>query len=221
MGVDTDAFRRDHPYIPRASDTPLRLFSCARLNLVKGHQDLMQAVRIMIDGGQPVTLDIAGEDDLGGTGYRRVLEALITELGLGDHVRLLGAISAEAVRSHLLKAHVFVLASWKEPLGVAYMEAMSCGVPTVGTDAGGVPELITDGKDGILVPPKNPEALARALLALACDPEHAQRIAQAGRARVVEAFDSSMGARMLIDEIWPDVPIKASAGMSKAASSQV
>lgn len=80
-----------------------------------------------------------------------------------------------------------------------------------GTDAGGVPELITHGKDGILVPPKNPEALAQALLALACDPEHAQRIAQAGRVRVVEAFDASRGARMLIDEIWPDVPIKAGA----------
>ena len=203
MGVDTDAFRRDTPYVPPATGEALRLFSCGRLNMVKGHQDLMQAVRIMLDLGQPVTLDIAGEDDAGGTGYRAVLEALIKELGLQDHVHLLGAISAEAVRNHLTAAHAFVLASWAEPLGVAYMEAMSCEVPTIGTAAGGVPELITDGQDGILVPPKNPEALATALLQLAADPALANRLSQAGRARVVAGFDSSRGADMLIREIWP------------------
>lgn len=203
MGVDTDAFRRDTPYVPPAAGEALRLFSCGRLNVVKGHQDLMQAVRLMLDRGQPVTLDIAGEDDAGGTGYRAVLEALIKELGLQDHVHLLGAISAEAVRNHLTAAHAFVLASWAEPLGVAYMEAMSCEVPTIGTAAGGVPELITNGRDGILVPPQNPEALATALLQLAADPALATRLSQAGRARVVAGFDSSRGADMLIREIWP------------------
>jgi glycosyltransferase involved in cell wall biosynthesis len=107
------------------------------------------------------------------------------------------------VRNHLTAAHAFVLASWAEPLGVAYMEAMSCEVPTIGTAAGGVPELITDGQDGILVPPKNPEALATALLQLAADPALANRLSQAGRARVVAGFDSSRGADMLIREIWP------------------
>lgn len=204
MGVDTDAFRRDTPYLPPAPGAALRLFSCGRLNRVKGHQDLMQAVRLMLDQGQPVTLDIAGEDDAGGTGYRAELEALIVKLGLQDHVTLLGAISAEAVRNHLTAAHAFVLASWAEPLGVAYMEAMSCEVPAIGTDAGGVPELITDGQDGILVPPQDPQALATALLRLAADPDMAMRLSQAGRARVVAAFDSSRGAEMLIREIWPE-----------------
>lgn len=204
MGVDTDAFRRDTPYLPPAPGAALRLFSCGRLNRVKGHQDLMQAVRLMLDQGQPVTLDIAGEDDAGGTGYRAELEALIVKLGLQDHVTLLGAISAEAVRNHLTAAHAFVLASWAEPLGVAYMEAMSCEVPAIGTDAGGVPELITDGQDGMLVPPQDPQALATALLRLAADPDMAMRLSQAGRARVVAAFDSSRGAEMLIREIWPE-----------------
>ncbi|MDX5411566.1 MAG: glycosyltransferase, partial [Rhodobacterales bacterium] len=204
MGVDTDAFRRDTPYVPSAPGEALRLFSCGRLNMVKGHQDLMQAVRLMLDQGQPVTLEIAGEDDAGGTGYRAELEALIVKLGLQDHVTLLGAISAEAVRNHLTAAYAFVLASWAEPLGVAYMEAMSCEVPTIGTDAGGVPELITDGQDGILVPPQDPQALAAALLRLAADPALAMRLSQAGRARVVAAFDSSRGADMLIREIWPE-----------------
>jgi glycosyltransferase involved in cell wall biosynthesis len=158
----------------------------------------------MIDGGQSAKLEIAGEDDAGGTGFRAELEKRILELGLEDHVTLLGAISAEAVRDKLMSSHAFVLASWSEPLGVAYMEAMSCEVPTIGTDAGGVPELITNGEDGLLVPPKSPEALAEALIKLAKDPDMAASLAKSGRARVVADFDSSRGAEMLIREIWPD-----------------
>lgn len=202
MGVDTSAFRRDAPYVPPVPGEPLRVFSCGRLNVVKGHQDVMQAVRLMIDRGLPVHLEIAGEDDAGGGGFHKELDTRIVELGLEDHVTLLGAISAEAVRDKLMSSHVFVLASWSEPLGVAYMEAMSCEVPTIGTDAGGVPELITSGEDGILVPPKDPEALAEALMQLAADPEKAQSLAKTGRARVVADFDSSRGADMLVREIW-------------------
>jgi glycosyltransferase involved in cell wall biosynthesis len=83
------------------------------------------------------------------------------------------------------------------------MEAMSCEVPTIGTNAGGVPELITSGEDGLLVPPKDPDALAETLMRLAADPDMAKSIAQAGRARVVAQFDSSRGADMLAREIWP------------------
>ena len=204
MGVDTESFRRETPYVPPQAGEPIRIFSCGRLNVVKGHQELMQAVRLMIDGGQSAKLEIAGEDDAGGTGFRAELEKRILELGLEDHVTLLGAISAEEVRDKLMSSHAFVLASWSEPLGVAYMEAMSCEVPTIGTDAGGVPELITNGEDGLLVPPKSPEALAEALIKLAKDPDMAASLAKSGRARVVADFDSSRGAEMLIREIWPD-----------------
>ncbi len=202
MGVDTSAFCRDTPYVPPVPGELLRVFSCGRLNVVKGHQDLMQAVRLMIDQGQSVHLEIAGEDDEGGGGFHKELDQRIVDLGLEDHVTLLGAISAEAVRDKLMSSHVFVLASWSEPLGVAYMEAMSCEVPTIGTNAGGVPELITSGEDGILVPPKDPESLAAALMQLATNPDKALSLARTGRARVVADFDSTRGADMLIREIW-------------------
>ena len=201
MGVDTDVLARVAPYVPPQPGAPLRLFSCGRLHIVKGHQDLMAAVRLLLDQGQPVTLDIAGEDDAGGTGYRRVLEARIAELRLRDHVRLLGAIDADTVKQHLLDAHAFVLASWHEPLGVALMEAMSCAVPTIGTAAGGVAELITDGVDGILVPPRDPALLAEAILSLGRDPARAIALGIAGRARVVSAFHAGLGAQTLIREI--------------------
>ncbi|KMK65638.1 exopolysaccharide biosynthesis GT4 family glycosyltransferase EpsE [Puniceibacterium sp. IMCC21224] len=201
MGVDTDILHRDTPYQPAPHGTPMRLFSCARLNVVKGHQDLMTAVRLLLDQGVDVRLEIAGEDDAGGAGYRKVLEAELKRLHLRDHVKLLGAIDASAVRQKLLNAHVFVLASWHEPLGVAYMEAMACGVPTIGTDAGGVRELITDGRTGRLVPPKDPQTLAHAIRDLVHDSDLAVQLAAAGRAHVVAHFRSALGAETLVSEI--------------------
>lgn len=204
MGVDTDWLAREAPYVPPGRDTEVRLFSCARLNLVKGHEDLLASVRILRDGGRHITLRIAGEDDDGGSGYRHVLENRIRELGLGDVVTLLGAIDADAVRAELLSAHIFVLASYGEPLGVAYMEAMSCEVPTIGTNAGGVPELITDGQDGRLVPPRDPDHLAAAIAEIADTPELAARLARQGRTRIVEGFGAGMGAETLIRGAFGD-----------------
>ena len=198
MGVDTEDFKRDTPYLPPAPGAPLRLFSCGRLHRVKGHQDLLSALRLLLDRGIDVQLDIAGEDDAGGTGYRAELQAHLEALGLGAHARLLGAISGAEVRRHLLAADVFVLASWHEPLGVAYMEAMACGVPTIGTDAGGVRELIDPGESGLLVSPKSPQVLAEAIATLADDPALCARLSEAGRARVVQDFRSSQGAETLI-----------------------
>jgi len=198
MGVDTEELDRLSAYVPPQPGRTLRLFSCARLNIVKGHQDLMEAVRLLTDRGLDVTLEIAGEDDEGGSGFRSKLEAKISELGLENKITLLGAISADAVRGKLLEADIFVLASWHEPLGVAYMEAMSCGVPTIGTDSGGVPELIRHEKDGLLVPPKNPPALADAIGTLAADPEKLVRLSSAGRARIETSFSSREGAITLV-----------------------
>ncbi|MCV2893394.1 exopolysaccharide biosynthesis GT4 family glycosyltransferase EpsE [Lentibacter sp. XHP0401] len=198
MGVDTDELTRTTPYEAPVEGGPLRLFSCGRLNIVKGHQDVMEAVKLLRDRGIDAKLEIAGQDDDGGAGYYGVLAAKIKELGLEAHVTLLGAIDAEAVQEKLLAAHIFVLASWHEPLGVAYMEAMSCAVPTVGTDAGGVPELITHDENGVLVPPKDPEALADMLASLAATPERLMALSVAGRKTIVEGFSSRKGAQTLV-----------------------
>ncbi|MDM9619248.1 exopolysaccharide biosynthesis GT4 family glycosyltransferase EpsE [Rhizobium sp. S96] len=201
MGVDTDSFARTSAYRPAALGERVMIFSCGRLNAAKGHQDLLQAVRQLVNEGMDVGLEIAGEDDVGGQGFRAVIEATIRDLQLTDRVKLLGAVNEAEVRRRLMEAHIFALASWQEPLGVAYMEAMSCEVPTIGTDAGGVRELITDGEDGILVPPRDPVALAGAIRTLVEQPELAKKISLAGRERVVAAFRSSLGAETLIAEI--------------------
>lgn len=198
MGVDTDVLSRQTPYQPPKPDEPLRIFSCARLNIVKGHQDVMAAAQLLKSQGIAVQLEIAGEDDAGGGGYRLALEARIKELGLENEVTLLGAIDADAVKAKLLDAHLFVLASWHEPLGVAYMEAMSCGVPTIGTNAGGVTEMIESGETAILVEPKSPDILARAILDLSQDPSELQRLSHTGRAHIVANYGAALGAETLI-----------------------
>ncbi|THD76742.1 colanic acid biosynthesis glycosyltransferase WcaL [Thalassobius vesicularis] len=202
MGVDAATLRRKAPYKPPRPGEALRIFTCARLHFVKGHQDLMEAVRLLLDRGHKVNLDIAGEDDDGGTGFRHVLEEKIRDLNLSGHVTLLGAIDADEVKRRLCDAHLFILASWAEPLGVAYMEAMSCATPTIGTDAGGVPELIQNGVDGVLVPPKDPQAMADAVAALAADPHRLTRLSEAGRHTIETRFDSRLGAETLVQEIW-------------------
>lgn len=201
LGVDTEVLRRDAPYVPPSHGKPIKVFSCGRLTETKGHQDLMQAMRLLLDQGVDVRLEIAGEDDVGGSGYRRVLEKQLKDLHLRDHVKLLGAISAEIVRDKLMESHIFALAAWQEPLGMAYMEAMACGVPTIGTEAGGVTELIVDGVSGRLVPPRNPRMMAQSIRDLASDPEAAMRLSRGGRARVEAQFTSGAGAATLVAEI--------------------
>lgn len=201
MGVDTAVLERTTPYAAPEHGRPLRIFSCGRLNVVKGHQDLMTAARQLLDQGVDIRVEIAGEDDQGGHGFRKELEEHLKKLRLQDHVKLLGAIDSGAVRAKLEEAHLFVLASWHEPLGVAYMEAMSMGVPTIGTDAGGVRELISDGSTGYLVEPKNPGQLARTIRTLAGDPDALLRLSRAGRAHVEAHFRASLGAEVLAEEI--------------------
>lgn len=201
LGIDTEMMSRTEPYLPPEAGRPIRLFSNGRLHPSKGHQDLMSATRQLLDQGTDVRLEIAGEDDFGGTGYRKELEEHMKKLRLLDHVKLLGAISPDTVREKLEEAHLFVLASWHEALGMAYMEAMSMGVPTVGTDVGGVKELIQDGSTGYLSEAGNPGQLARTIRALVNDRDALLRLSAEGRAHVEAHFRVEQGARVLIDEI--------------------
>jgi len=196
MGVDLKRFRKGPSYLPWTGSGPFRLFSCGRLNPCKGHDDLLRAVAQLRRQGMDARLTIAGEDDVGGV-CRQGLETLSRELGLGDNLKLLGAVSEDEVRSQLAAAHAFVLASLDEPLGVATMEAMALQVPVVVTGSGGVAELVDDGVDGILVPPRAPEKMAAALLRLLGDPGLAAKMSQAGRIKIESSFHSGVSAATL------------------------
>jgi glycosyltransferase involved in cell wall biosynthesis len=197
MGVDAEFFSRKSPYVPFDGSGEFRVFCCGRLNPGKGHRVLIEAIGALNRRGIPARLDIAGEDDDGGNGHRLELEAMIRDAGMAGQVRLLGAVSEEQVQESLSACHAFALASWQEALGVALMEAMAMQVPVVATRVGGVPELVADGSDGILVPPGDPHAMANALADLAHAPGSATRLGEAARKTIVARFSSRNSARLI------------------------
>ena len=122
---------------------------------------------------------------------------LIKNLQLTEIVVLLGAVGEQRVLEGLRAAHLFVLASHGEPLGVAIMEAMSCETPVIATNSGGVPELIEHGVDGFLIPPKDPSAMAEAIRYLANNPTLAEQFSVSGRSKIIQRFNPNLSATEL------------------------
>jgi glycosyltransferase involved in cell wall biosynthesis len=153
-----------------------------RLEERKGHAFLLEALRRVAE----VEPDVHGL--IVGDGIERErLAALRDRLALGERVRLAGYWPdlAEA----LAAIDVFVLPSLMEGHPLAVLEAMAAARPIVATAVGGNAEAIEDGVNGILVPPADPEALARAILSLVRDPERAARLGRAARRTLEERFD--------------------------------
>ena len=119
---------------------------------------------------------------------RPTAEHLARELGVFDDVRFLG--KQEPIEEILSIADIFVLPSGSETFGLAALEAMSCAVPVVATDTGGLPELILHGETGLLFPVGDLEAFTNQTRQLLDNEELRQKMADASRARAVETFDT-------------------------------
>jgi colanic acid/amylovoran biosynthesis glycosyltransferase len=184
-----------------AADGVLRVLSVGRLVASKGHDDLIRAVAMVRGRGHAVRLRIGGSGP-----QQAALDALVKELGIGEAVTFLGSLAEDRYQEEMNQADVFVLASHCEPLGVVYMEALATGAAVIGTAAGGVGELITSGENGLLVPPKNPGALAGAIEILLGDPVLRQRLGEAGRRKVVAEFDSRKWAGELYGRLFGETP---------------
>ena len=199
VGVDLEEMRRKQPYRPWKKGDECRIYSCGRLNAIKGHDHLIESVMLLRDRGISCKLAIAGEDEQGGTGYRRFLEKRIRDRGAEAFVELLGAISESAHREQLARAHIFALASENEGISVAIMEAMAMQTPVVVTDVGGNSELIVNGQNGIMVSYGNHGEMADAIERVLQHPEEAIRLSGSSRQRVIEKFDAKATAAKLID----------------------
>lgn len=202
IGVDT------HEYVPSPQRTREHVgrtvVTVARLHPSKGHDILIRAVALLRDRNVDVLLRVAGAGPA-----ELELRELAHSLKVGDDVTFLGSIGDSDVIRELQQADVFVLASHAEPLGVAYMEAMSCGVATIGTAAGGVGEIIANGVDGILVPPKDVNALADAIESLLRDADRRHELALRGREKIIGQFDSRIGAGTLYERLFRRKPTPA------------
>lgn len=158
-----------------------------RLSGEKGFPDLLNAIqRWQSSGlGTPIHFSIAGAADpaAGGlAGIRRHLE----EIGIGDHVTLLGPVGGGEKAELLARADLFVLPSHRESFGIAALEAMAAGLPVVAYDVGHLREIL--GPAGVFVPAGNVEELASSLGELAADPARRQEMGAAGRERARRDF---------------------------------
>ncbi|HKB02009.1 MAG TPA: exopolysaccharide biosynthesis GT4 family glycosyltransferase EpsE [Gemmataceae bacterium] len=199
MGVDLDLFRRTAAYRPPGAVGPVRVFACGRLHPGKRHDLIIRAVGLLRKEGIDARLVVAGEDADSGTGqFRRDLENLANELGVLDVVQLSGAMSEAGVRRELEAAHVFVLSSDTEALGIVLVEAMAMGVPVVTTAVGGTTELVRDGENGLAVKAGDPTAIASAVRQIVTDSVLASRFSAAGRATVEAGYGSDRSADTIV-----------------------
>lgn len=153
----------------------------ANLRAQKDYPNLLAAARLLVDRGVAVRILAVGQGPL-----EQEIRAEHARLGLGDALVLLGERS-DALRV-MSACDGFVLASNNEGLPVALMEALALGLPVVATAVGGVPEAIVDSESGVLVPPRNPAALADAIADLARDPERRTVMASSATAAAAD-FD--------------------------------
>ena len=168
---------RDHP-------APFQIFYVGRLTPVKGVHVLIAAVDRLLKEGRNVRLRLIGDGP-----ERRKLEADVERRDLGSRVVFEGRIHTDQVRALLNDADVFAMSSFAEGVPVVLMEAMSMMIPCVAPLIGGIPELIRNGIDGLLVPPSNHEELARAIALLMDDPTLRRRLGEAGRKQVLERYN--------------------------------
>ena len=199
VGVDLNEMQRETPYLPWQPGELCRIYSCGRLNAIKGHDKLVDAVMMLRKRGIDCHLTIAGEDEQGGSGYRHTLERFISDRGAEARVTLLGAVPETEHRAQLSKAHIFALASENEGISVAIMESMAMQTPVIVTDVGGNSELVINGDNGVLVTYGKPEEMAAAMEKVLRNPEFALDLSKSSRRRVDEKFNATSTALKLFD----------------------
>ncbi|WNI14548.1 GT4 family glycosyltransferase PelF [Actinacidiphila sp. ITFR-21] len=178
-GVDPGAF-------PPAGPEPLTptLTWAGRIDPIKDLETLIRAFALVREEIPAARLRIFGGTPRGGEAYRERCEALAGALGAGEAVTFEGRV--DDIRTAYAAGQVVMLSSISEGFPFTLIEAMSCGRCTVSTDVGGVREAV--GDTGLVVPPRDPAAMARAALELLRDPGRRAALGEAARLRVIERF---------------------------------
>ena len=180
LGVDPERFA---PVARPAQPEPFRLVCVGRLVPAKGQHILLDALAVLAGRGRRPHLTLVGDGP-----DRASLESHAAHLRLQGSVRFAGAVNQDVILGLYERADAFVLPSFAEGLPVVLMEAMATGLPCVTTQITGVPELIHDGENGLLVAASDAEGLADAIERLMDDPGLRAQLGQAGRARVLADY---------------------------------
>jgi glycosyltransferase involved in cell wall biosynthesis len=179
----------------RESDIPARgplLGVVARLEPEKGHRVLVEAMPAILAAVPDAWLAVIGEGS-----EADALRAQAAALGRTVADRIVFTGRRDDVSAVTADLTVAVLPSLREAQGISLLEAMARRVPVVASDVGGIPEVVTDGVDGRLVPPGDSAALAAAIVELLRDPSLARRLGEAGRRTVEERFSIDAQVRRI------------------------
>lgn len=179
----------ERPCTPCAHQDVLFL---GRLDANKSPDVLLRASRAALDAAPGMRLVFGGDGDL--DRYR----ALARGLGIADRCDFLGWVTGEDKERLFARAGVYCLPSKNEAMPMSVMEAMAHGVPVISTNVGGVPQLIEDGVDGLLMNVDDEGSLSRLLLELVSSPERRSELGLAGRRKIMDSFSIHSSVNKLV-----------------------
>jgi glycosyltransferase involved in cell wall biosynthesis len=197
-GVDTGVFRP--PAEPPKDGDRFAILCIGTLHEVKGQRYLIEAARGLAERNVDFVCELIGSGP-----DRAALERQVEDAGLTARIRFLGECKREQVAARLAAADVVVAPSVptsngrREGIPVVLMEAAASGKPIVASGISGIPELVEEGQQGYLVPPRDVAALTEALLRLARDASLRRELGTAGREKVLREFDLTSNAAELAD----------------------
>ncbi|MEE4261050.1 MAG: glycosyltransferase [Desulfobacteraceae bacterium] len=198
-GIDIDLFSGSYEQQQHPGD-PYRILTIARLTAKKGLPTVYKALKILADRGLNFEHTLIGDGE-----DRKLILQLIKKLELSSVARLLGTRPHHVVLEHYRAADLFVLGCEvaangdRDGIPNVLVESMAMGVPVVATDISAIPELVQDGKTGLLAPAGQPAKLAEAVLRMLTDTELRNRVIPAARQTVVEDFDNGRLIRDLAE----------------------
>jgi glycosyltransferase involved in cell wall biosynthesis len=188
-GINVELFTRTAAR--RQPTPPFRILTVARLVEKKGLPTVFRALRLLLDQGYPMRYCLIGDGE-----ERGPMLELLGRLGLGQVTEWLGTQPHEVVLDEYRKADLFVLGCQvardgdRDGIPNVFLESMAMGVPVVATKVWAIPELVEDGRSGLLVPPEEPQAMAGAMGRLLTDMGLRRRLIAGAHDRVRDEFDN-------------------------------
>lgn len=202
MGVDTSIFNPIYEKIPIKHEINHLILSVGRLVEQKGIKYLIMSMKYVIKEFTNCKLLVCG------SGSESVnLKNLTNELELNNNVIFTGHIKHEELPIYYTSADIFVMPSIEthqgenEGLGIVILEAMACGTPVIGSNVGGIKDIIKDNKNGFLIKPKNPEDIANKIIKLLQDEKLKQKFSMEGLKLIKDKFSWEVVTNMFFEEV--------------------
>jgi glycosyltransferase involved in cell wall biosynthesis len=203
-GIDLEQFKpcvklskRKSLQLPK--ELPL-ILAVGNLSERKGHKYLLGSLPKILNDFGPVKVIIVGEGD-----FRGCLEKMIADLNLEQHVRLMGFQKEETIPNWLNTADIFILSSLLEGTPNILLEAMACRLPVVTTDVGGIGNVVKNGYNGIIIPPRSESKLAEAVISLLQDPDLRERLAAKAENTVNSDFGSWKTQASILKNLYSQI----------------